>query len=95
MIKILAKSIREYKKQTILAPLFVTLEVVIETLIPFVMALLVDNGIYGENMIEIYKLGVILVILVGFSLTCGVLCGKFAAEASSGFAKNLRKKIKK
>ena len=90
MIKILAKSIREYKKQTILAPLFVTLEVIMETLIPFVMALLVDNGIYGQNMIQIYKLGALLVVLVIISLTCGVLCGKFAAEASTGFAKNLR-----
>ena len=90
MIKTLAKSIREYKKQTILAPLFVGLEVVMETLIPFIMALLVDNGIYGGDMAVIYKLGALLIVLVAISLSCGVLCGKFAAEASTGFAKNLR-----
>ena len=91
MIKILSKSIREYKKQTILAPLFVGLEVAMETLIPFVMALLVDNGVYGKNMTEIYQYGILLVILVIISMTCGILCGKFAAQASTGFAKNLRK----
>lgn len=90
MIKTLAKSIREYKKQTILAPILIALEVMMDILIPFVMSKLVDNGIYGENMSIIYKLGALLVLLVGFSLTFGILAGKFAAEASTGFAKNLR-----
>ena len=60
MIKTLAKSIREYKKQTILTPIFVALEVIMEILIPFVMANLVDYGIYGNNMSMIYKLGLLL-----------------------------------
>ncbi len=90
MIKTLAKSIREYKKQTILTPIFVALEVVMEILIPFVMAKLVDYGIYGNNMPMIYKLGLLLILLVIGSLTFGVLAGKFAAKASTGFAKNLR-----
>lgn len=90
MIKTLAKSIREYKKQTILAPILIALEVLMDILIPFVMSKLVDNGIYGENMTVIYKLGGLLVLLVGFSITFGILAGKFAAEASTGFAKNLR-----
>lgn len=90
MIKTLAKSIREYKKQTILTPIFVALEVIMEILIPFVMAKLVDYGIYGNNMPMIYKLGLLLLLLVTFSLIFGVLAGKFAATASTGFAKNLR-----
>lgn len=90
MIKTLAKSIREYKKQTILTPIFVALEVIMEILIPFVMANLVDYGIYGNNMPMIYKLGLLLLLLVVFSLIFGVLAGKFAATASTGFAKNLR-----
>ena len=90
MIKTLAKSIREYKKQTILTPMLVALEVVMEILIPFVMANLVDYGIYGNNMPMIYKLGLLLISLVIFSLMFGVLAGKFAAKASTGFARNLR-----
>ena len=90
MIKTLAKSIREYKKQTILTPIFVALEVVMEILIPFVMAKLVDYGIYGNDIGVIYKLGLLLLVLVVFALTFGVLAGKTAAKASTGFAKNLR-----
>lgn len=90
MIKTLAKSIREYKKQTILAPVLIALEVIMDILIPYVMSKLVDNGIYGENMAVIYKLGALLILLVGFSITFGILAGKYAAEASTGFAKNLR-----
>ena len=90
MIKTLAKSIREYKKQTVLAPLLIGLEVIMDILIPYVMSKLVDNGIYGENMAVIYKLGALLILLVGFSITFGILAGKYAAEASTGFAKNLR-----
>lgn len=90
MIKTLAKSIREYKKHTILTPIFVALEVIMEILIPFVMAKLVDYGIYGSNMPIIYKLGLLLLLLVVFALIFGVLAGRFAAKASTGFAKNLR-----
>ncbi len=90
MIKTLAKSIREYKKQTILTPILVALEVIMEILIPFVMAKLVDYGIYGNNLPLIYKLGLLLLLLVTFSLIFGALAGKFAATASTGFAKNLR-----
>ena len=90
MIKTLAKAIREYKKQTVLTPIFVALEVIMEILIPFIMAKLVDYGIYGNNMPMIYKLGLLLILLVIFSLIFGVLAGKFAAKASTGFAKNLR-----
>lgn len=90
MIKTLAKSIREYKKTTILTPIFVALEVIMEILIPFIMAKLVDYGIYGNNMPLVYKLGLLLIGLAGLSLTFGVIAGKHAAKASTGFAKNLR-----
>ena len=90
MIKTLVKSIREYKKQTIMTPILVALEVIMEILIPFVMANLVDYGIYDNNMPIIYKYGLILLILVALSLIFGVLAGKSAAKASTGFAKNLR-----
>ena len=90
MIKTLAKSIREYKKPTILTPIFVALEVIMEILIPFIMAKLVDYGIYGNNMPLVYKLGLLLIGLAGLSLAFGVIAGKLAAKASTGFAKNLR-----
>ncbi len=89
-IKRLAKCIREYKTQSILSPLFIALEVIIEVMIPFTTAKLIDNI---ENQCEIAiiaKYGGILVLLAVLSLICGALSGHFCAVASSGFAKNLR-----
>ena len=91
MIKKLMKSIREYKKASILAPIFVALEVIMEVLIPFLMAKLIDDGVYAGEMGAIYKIGLTLAISAGMALIFGVLSGKFAATASAGFAKNLRK----
>lgn len=90
MIKTLAKSIREYKKSAILAPLIIAGEVAIECTIPFVTATLVRRIQDGYGMGEIIKYGLILVLLAALSLTCGALAGHFAAIASCGFAKNLR-----
>lgn len=89
MIKKLLRSLREYKRETILTPIFVTFEVAMEILIPFLMASLIDH-INEENMEFITKIGIILIICAVISLTCGALAGKFAATASTGFAKNLR-----
>lgn len=89
-IKRLTKCIREYKTQSILSPLFIALEVIIEVMIPFTTAKLIDNI---ENQCEIAiiaKYGGILVLLAVLSLICGALSGHFCAVASSGFAKNLR-----
>ncbi len=89
-IRILARCIREYKPQTILSPLFIALEVIIEVMIPFTTAKLIDNI---ENQCEIAviaRYGGILVLLAVLSLICGALSGHFCAVASSGFAKNLR-----
>ena len=89
MIKTLLKSVRQYKKESILTPVFVSLEVALECLLPLVMAELIDR-MTGEAMGPILKLGVALVIMAMFSLLFGVLSGKYAATASGGFARNLR-----
>ena len=91
MLKKLSASIRQYKRQSLLAPLFVTFEVILEVLIPTIMAYLIDNGINKGDMNVIAKTGLILVVTCIISLICGILSGKFAAEASMGFAANLRK----
>lgn len=90
MIKQLSQSIRQYKKDAILSPVFVTGEVILEVLVPTVMALLIDNGINKGDMNYIIKVGIILVICCMASLFCGIMSGKYAAKASAGFAANLR-----
>ena len=91
MIKKLARYIKGYKKESILTPIFVMLEVIMEVLIPFLMADLIDKGIDGGNIPLIIKLGLALLIGAFISLFFGALAGKTAATASAGFAKNLRK----
>lgn len=93
MIQKLLRSVREFKKETILSPIFVILEVAMEVLIPTVMALLIDKGIDGANMGEVWKYGIILIICALLALIFGALAGTFAARASTGFAKNLRHDI--
>ncbi len=93
MIKKLAKNIGEYKTPTILTPVFVALETVIECLIPFVMAGLITQIEKGTGVVPILIYGGILIVMSMLSLTCGVLSGIFCAKASSGFAKNLRKSL--
>ena len=93
MIKKLAKSIREYKKESILTPIFLSLEVVMEVIIPLLMANLIDKGMYDGNMNEVLKIGLELVGAAMLSLIFGVLSGSVAAKASAGFAKNLRKDL--
>ena len=93
MIKKLMKSIREYKTPSLLAPFFVALEVVLEVIIPLLMANLIDDGIYQGEMNLVYKIGLELIICAVLSLIFGMLSGMFAAKASSGFAKSLRKDL--
>lgn len=93
MIKRLMKSIREYKTPSLLAPFFVALEVVLEVIIPLLMANLIDDGIYQGEMRLVYKIGIELIICAILSLIFGMLSGMFAAKASSGFAKNLRQDL--
>ena len=90
MVRKLLRSVREYKTSSLLAPLFVTCEVILEVIIPMLMANLIDFGIEAGNMQYILKMGLALVICCIASLTFGALSGKYAAVASAGFAKNLR-----
>ncbi len=92
MIKVLIKSIREYKVATILTPLFVTFEVVLECIIPFIMSRLI-NEMTGDSLDPIIKYGSILIVIAFMSLYCGIRSGKEGALAGSGFAKNLRKDL--
>lgn len=91
MIKTLLGSVREYKKSSILTMVTVSLEVILEVMIPILMANLIDYGIDKSNMKHILVVGLILLVAAGFSLLFGALAGKYAAIASSGYAKNLRK----
>lgn len=90
MIKRLAKCIREYKLSSILTPILVSLEVVMEVLIPYLMGKLIDNGINKGDTAFVVKIGLLLLVLCLFSLFFGAAAGVTAAKASSGFAKNLR-----
>ena len=90
MIKRLMKSIREFRTASIKAPVYVSLEVVMEVAIPLLMAQLIDQGIDAGNMPYILKMGLVLFLSAVASLIFGALAGKYAAEASAGFAKNLR-----
>ena len=93
MIKELSKSVREYKKPAIITPLLVTLEVIMEVVIPLLMANLIDKGIYSGEMNEILKIGLALVLASILSLVFGILSGVTATKASAGFAKNLRQDL--
>lgn len=89
-MKELLKQVKQYKKDSILAPVYSALEVVMEVIIPFVMALLIDEGVEKGNMNKILLYGIIMIVLAMISLFAGMMAGKYAASASSGFACNLR-----
>ncbi len=93
MIKKLIGCIGEFKKETILTPIFVAFESAFDVIIPFLMSLLIDNGINKGNSIVIIEIGVLLIISSLIAMICGAKSGKYAARASSGFARNLRRKI--
>lgn len=93
MIKELMKHINEFKKASLLTPMFITLEVVMDVAIPLVMASLIDVGIEGQNMNAIIKIGLCLMAFIAFAMILGSLSGKYAANASSGFARNLRREM--
>ena len=90
MIRTLAGSIRQYKKDTILTPIFMLGEVLMEVIIPLLMASLVDQGIEAGNLRYIVIMGLVMVLCAVFSLFCGAMSGRFSAQASAGFAANLR-----
>ena len=91
MIKKLLSSVKEYKKDTILAPVYVTIESILEIIIPTLMAYLIDEGISQKNMSNVLRIGIILVACASVTVFFGIFAGRSAAIASSGFARNLRR----
>ena len=91
MIKTLLSQVKEFKKASFLTPVFMILEVVVETMIPVAMALMIDNGVEKGNISYIYRVGAVMAVLAIAGLIAGFLGGKYGALASSGFARNLRK----
>lgn len=90
MIRTLFSQLKEYRTASLLSPLFTALEVIMEILIPFIIAELIDKGIEAGNIHEVYRYGSIMLVMAFFSLAFGVFAGRFVAKASSGFACNLR-----
>lgn len=91
MIKKLMSYIGEFKRDTILSPVFVTVEVFLEVLLPTLMALVIDNGVETGDMNYVMKMGLIMLVVAMLSLAAGTLSGVFAAKASMGFGRNLRR----
>ena len=90
MVKTLAAQLREYKRPSILTPVCMIVEVLMEMVIPLLMASIVDKGVNAGNMGHIYRVGAIMVVIAIIGLAAGLLGGVLAAKASTGFAKNLR-----
>lgn len=90
MIKTLLKQIKEFKVDSLKTPCFMILEVIMETLIPLLMASIIDKGVEAGDMQHIYKIGAIMVVMAFIGLYAGVMGGKYGARASAGFARNLR-----
>ena len=93
MIKTLLGQVKEYKIAALLAPLFTVFEVLMEVLIPFVTAAIIDKGIEAGNLRQVYFYGGLMLLMACLSLVFGVLAGRFSAKASSGLACNLRESI--
>ena len=93
MLKVLSKCIREYKQASLKAPLMVSLEVVMECIIPFIIAQLVNRMKAGAGFSEIAMYGLVLVVMATLSLIFGIAAGNACATASCGFAKNVRKDL--
>ncbi|MBV7275992.1 ABC transporter ATP-binding protein [Clostridium sp. PL3] len=91
MIKKLASYIAEFKKDAILTPVYVALEAILETIIPLLMAWIIDNGVGKGDIKYVCTIGALMILASFLSLTCGALSGKHAASASTGFARNLRR----
>lgn len=91
MIKTLGKQLKEFRKDSILTPCFMIIEVVMEMVIPLMMASIIDKGVNVGDIHHIYKMGVYMVVAAAIGLWAGIMGGKYGARASAGFARNLRK----
>ena len=90
MIKTLAKQIKEYKRASLVTPIFMILEVAMEMVIPLLMASIIDDGVQAGDMKHIFVIGCYMVLAAIVGLFAGVMGGKYGAKASTGFARNLR-----
>lgn len=90
MLKVLGAQIKEFKKDSFLTPVFMILEVIMEMIIPLLMASIIDDGVNAENMEHIYKVGFCMLIAALIGLWAGIMGAKYGARASTGFARNLR-----
>ena len=93
MIRTLLKEVKEYKRASIATPMFMLLEVLMETLIPFLMASIIDNGVNAGDIGHIYRVGGLMVAAAAIGLFAGMAGGRYGAKASAGFAKNLRESM--
>jgi ATP-binding cassette subfamily B protein len=91
MLKTLGAQIKEFKKDSILTPIFMILEVIMEMIIPLLMASIIDDGVNAKNLNHIYKVGGWMIVAALFGLFAGLMGAKFGARAATGFARNLRK----
>lgn len=91
MLKVLGAQIKEFKKDSIMTPLFMILEVIMEMIIPMLMASIIDDGVNAGNMNHIYKVGGLMIVVAIIGLWAGLMGAKYGARASTGFARNLRK----
>ena len=91
MLKTLGAQIKEFKKDSFLTPVFMILEVLMETIIPLMMASIIDDGVDKGDLHHIYLMGALMILAAGVSLFAGIMGGKYGAKASTGFARNLRK----
>ena len=91
MLKVLGAQIKEFKKESILTPVFMILEVIMEMIIPLLMASIIDDGVNAGNLNHIYKIGVYMIVSALIGLWAGIMGAKYGAKASTGFARNLRK----
>lgn len=91
MLKTLAAQVKEFKKDSFLTPLFMILEVIMEMIIPLLMASIIDDGVEKGDIQHIYMVGACMVVIAAIGLFAGIMGGKYGAKASTGFARNLRK----
>ena len=90
MLKVLGAQIKEFKKDSLMTPVFMILEVIMEMIIPLLMASIIDDGVNAGNMNHIYKVGAYMVVAAVIGLWAGMMGAKYGAKASTGFARNLR-----
>ncbi len=91
MVMTLLKQVKEFRKESLMTPVFMVLEVMMETLIPFLMASMIDEGIDAGNQTYIFQIGALMLVLAAVGLWAGIMGGRCGARASTGFGRNLRK----